>query len=800
MKEEDEAQDPKSSVKIKDVISTTLSHWPLILLSVFLCVGLALIYVLRAQPSYSRVAQIVLKEQSSGGSSITSQLEAFADLGFGKSKSNITDEINKLKSPDVMREVVNRLGLQTTYLVPGTFHKDVVYGSTLPLTVDFGALAPEDYAYLKVEVDKKENIRISDLQLNEDQIEFKNNQTFRFGQEIKTPMGPLTINKTPNYQPGEDYTLFVTRSPMTTAIDTYTHKFEIAQLSQKGATIQLTTTDKTIERAEDLINTLLDVYNENWVNDRNAMTVATNKFITDRLVSLEKELGDVDEDITRYQSEHLLPTSVYQVATMYLTEDQKADEAILGYTNQLEMAHYMRDYLKDAAHQKDLLPANLGIGNAALQEQLATYNSNLLYRDRLAENSSETHPVITGLDSQLEVMRKAILTSLDNEIVSLQNRLKKMQEVKGKAQAQIANSPNQANYLHGVGRQQKVKESLYLFLLQKREENELSKTFVAYNIQVITKPYGKMKPIAPRKKMIVGFAFIMGLFIPFGVTYMYEALNTKVRGKKDLASLTMPFLGEIPLWSPKMSKKEKAEREAAGIHERIVVEEGNRDIINDAFRVLRTNINFMLNQDKKRREGGSVVMITSVNPGSGKSYITVNLAIALSLRNKRVIIIDGDLRHGSSSEVVGQPGRGISDYLSERTDDWRSLVVKDKLHKDADLLPVGQFPPNPSELLESARFAGLLETLRKEYDVILIDCPPIEMMADAQIIEELSDRCVFVLRVGLLDKSMIPELEHLYEEKKFKNMSIILNGTESSGKFGNKNAYGYHYGNSYHSS
>lgn len=787
----EEQESARSQVKIGDVVFATFQHWPWIVLSVVICVGLALLYVMRSQPSYSRSSQVVITDDTSGNS-MSSQLDAFADMGLVTTNTNILDEINKLKSPDVMREVINRLDLTMNYSIPGKLHKNVVYGATLPLKVSLPSLLEGESAKLKVEVDKNGNVTLSDLRRDDEKIEYSG-RPFKLGESVNTPIGTVKVEKTVYYKPGEDYTLFVTKNPMIATIEAYSKKLKIDLPDQKASTVELSITDKTIQRAEDILNTVIDVYNENWIDSKNLITAATNKFINERLVTIEKELGNVDNDISSYQSEHMVP-DVKQAAELYMSEDQRANDQILEINNQLQMARFMRQYLSDASHRNEVLPANSGIGNQAIEKLISDYNERVLRRNRLADNSSSTHPVVMDMDAEIADMRNAIISSIDNDIVNLNTQMRNVQGVKGRAQAEIASSPVKANYLLSVERQQKVKESLYLFLLQKREENELSKAFIAYNTHVITKPYGLNDPVKPRKAIILAMSFILGFMIPFGVTFVREVMNTKVRGKKDIEELTMPLIGEIPYW--KMSKKDRQTHEANGISERVVVEEGNRDIINDAFRVLRTNIGFMSRKSGEDGEGrATAIMLTSVNPGSGKSYISINLAVSLALRNKKVALIDADLRHGSTSEVVGSPSKGISDYLAGHSDDWSKVVVRDEVHKNVDIYPVGQYPPNPTELLESERFKKLIETIRNEYDYILIDCPPIGVMADAQIVEKLCDRCIFVLRVGLLERSMIPEIERLCQEKKFKNMSIILNGTVNGGK--NGYGYGYHNGSYY---
>ena len=265
-------------------------------------------------------------------------------------------------------------------------------------------------------------------------------------------------------------------------------------------------------------------------------------------------------------------------------------------------------------------------------------------------------------------------------------------------------------------------------------------------------------------------------------------MNTKIRGRKDLEGVAVPFIGEIPLFA---RRKKGLFRDKTADVKAVVVREGCRDIINEAFRVLRTNLEFMTGKDRK----SNVIVMTSFNPGSGKSFLTMNIAVSLAIKGKKVLVIDGDLRHGSSSAYVGSPKPGLSDYLSGRVERLADIIVTDKSHKHLDILPVGTIPPNPTELLFDNRLKQAIDAAREQYDYVLIDCPPIELVADTQIIEKLADRTIFVIRAGLLERSMLVELEKIYDEKKYKNMSMILNGTEESGgRYGYGYRYGYHYG------
>ena len=543
-----------------------------------------------------------------------------------------------------------------------------------------------------------------------------------------------------------------------------------------------------MQRAEDLLNTLIEVYNEKWIQDKNQIAVSTSRFIGERLGVIENELGHVDENISSYKSEHLLP-DVQAASSLYMSQSAENKKEIQTLTNQLATAQFIRREL-GGKEMNQPLPTNSGIANVNIESQIGEYNKMVLDRNRLIANSSEKNPLVKDLGNSMQSMKRTILQSVDNLIVSLNTQIRSIRQQEATTTQQLASNPSQAKYLLSVERQQKVKEELYLYLLQKREENELSQAFTAYNTRMITAPRGSALPTAPNKKNILLVALALGLLVPAVIIFMQENMNTKVRGKKDLENLSVPYLGEIPLYFRNKKKKNKFSEYA------IVVEEGNRNIINEAFRVLRSNVDFMKSKNTEQK----VFIETSFNPGSGKSFLSMNIAMSFAIKGKKVLVIDGDLRHGTVSAYVGSPKKGLSDYLGNKEVVWNELLVIDKKYPNLHIIPVGTIPPNPTELLEDGSLATLMQDLRDEYDYIFIDCSPIDIVADTQIIEQYADRTLFVVRAGLLDRSLLPELESIYQEKRFKNLSVILNGTESTGgrygyRYGYHNGYDSYYGN-----
>jgi capsular exopolysaccharide synthesis family protein len=766
-------------IRIQDLFYLCLNKWYWFVISLAVTIGVAVVYLLTTPPVYTRSASLLIKEDSKGNS-MSDAAGVLGDMNLFQTSTNVNNEIQSLQSPSVMLDVVKRLHLDINYYTDGGFYKKVLYGGTCPYSVSFNDLQDNESVSFTVNPSSIGQVKLTDFVHNGEDVDGE--VTATLNDTADTPIGKLSIkamNDTVTYQEP----VYVTRISYQAATSAYASNLSVALNDEKSTVVNLTFTDVCTQRAEDVLNTVIAVYNENWIKDKNQIAVSTSAFISDRLGVIEQELGNVDENISSYKSEHLLP-DVQAAASMYMAQSSETNAQILALNTQLSMARYIRNYLTNATSKNQLLPANSGIESPGIEQQIANYNTAQLRRNDLVANSSEKNPLVIDMDQSLENMRHAIVTSIDNHITTLNTQLRSLRQSEQQTTARIAANPTQGKYLLSVERQQKVKEALYLFLLQKREENELSQAFTAYNTRVITPPSGSMIPTAPVKKNIALVAIVLGLLIPVVIVFIRENMNTKVRGRKDLESLSLPFAGEIPLAVSGKGKKK--------VHnaKKIVIRQGNRDIVNEAFRVLRTNLEFML--DAKTDGKASVTLFTSFNPGSGKTFLTMNTAATFALKGKRVLVIDGDLRRGSASAYLGSHYKGLSDYLGKRENGLDGLIQENPDIPGFFLLPAGTIPPNPTELLAEPLFKEIIEQLRGHYDYIFIDCPPIDIVADTQIIEKLTDRTIFVVRTGLLERDMLPELQRMYDEKRFKNMALLLNGTEGGG-----NRYGYRYGYKY---
>lgn len=772
-------------LRIQDLFILCLAKWYWFVISLAILLGAATIYLLKTPPVYTRSASLLIKEDGKSGSG-NEAAGVLGDIDIFRTSTNINNEMLSMQSPAVMYEVVRRLHLDVNYTTDGRFYDPVIYGSDNPYEVSFFDLGDAESASFTLRPDKDGQVKLTDFTRNGEEAD--GDAVTALNDTVQTPVGRLLVNARPGSTAAQQ-TVFVSRISMQDATADYSSRLSVALNDEKSTVVNLTLQDVCTQRAEDVLNTLISVYNENWVKDKNQIAVSTSMFINERLGVIERELGNVDEDISSYKSENLLP-DVQAAASMYMAESSETNAKIQTLNTQLSMTRYVRSYLTGASSRNQLLPANSGIENSGIEKQIAEYNTLQLRRNDLVANSSETNPLVVDMDHSLHALRDAIIRTLDNYVTTLNTQLRALQQSARQTTARIAANPSQGKYLLSVERQQKVKESLYLFLLQKREENELSQAFTAYNTRVIMPPSGSMVPTAPAKKNILLIAFVIGLIIPVAVIFLRESMNTRIRGRKDLEALTLPFVGEIPQAATK--KKGTSDKKSTE-NNPIVVHEGSRDIINEAFRVLRTNLEFMTDKEQH----SNVIVVTSFNPGSGKSFLAINIAVSLAIKQKKVLVIDGDMRHGSTSANIGSPQTGLSNYLSGHVNNLKDIIVTDARHANLQFLPVGTIPPNPTELLFSDRLKQLIDTVRSQYDYIFIDCPPIEMVADTQIIEQLADRTLFVVRTGLLERSMLPELQRIYDEKKYKNMALILNGTVGSGghygyRYGYR--YGYHYG------
>jgi len=800
------AENQQSGINLKNLLYAVLSRWYWFVISLFIFFALGVYQIKKTEPVYTSSAQLLLKDDNNSGGDVGG---AFSDMGLLKSNTNIQNEILTIKSSPTISEVVKRLNLMVNYTIPGRLYNPTIYGSSLPVSITFNDIPDDNSASLTATLHKDGSLSLSDFSPVDEANAGKALRVSSINkiQTIQSPVGKLTIAPNASYTPPsgglqDDMVIYVLKNSLGSATGQYVGKLS-ARKADDCSVIELSFNDVSSDRTIDFLNTLIEVYNENWIRDKNRISISTSEFIKERLAVIESDLGNVDSDISSYKSSHRLP-DVDQASSLYFQRATSASDEVLKLNNRLGMARYIRNYLSNSANSFNVLPANSGLENLSIEGQITAYNNLLLKRNQMVSNSSASNPLVVDIDNQLAGMREAILTSIDNYIVLLNSSVQMAQSSQAAASSQLAANPTQARYLLSVERQQKVKENLYLYLLQKREENELSQAFTAYNSRLIAPP-SRGGMIAPTEQKIMMMYLLIGFAIPAAGVYLAEMFNTKVRGRKDIESLTVPFLGEIPLGFKRRHGLQRLRKPHENeLSKRIVmVKRGCGNVINEAFRVIRTNLEMMTDGESGK---GHVIGLTSANPGSGKTFITMNLAAVLAIKNKKVIIVDLDLRKASLSKTITDTTVGVTSYLSGHAaindlivsrdvEDVKQGTQTEEHH--FDVIPVGAIPPNPAELLYSPRLKVLLDQLRDEYDYVLLDCPPVEVIADTKIINRHVDLTLFIIRSGLLEREMLPYIQQFYDNQRYHNMAIILNGTDNSSIVGIRSNFGYGYGYGY---
>jgi capsular exopolysaccharide synthesis family protein len=762
-------------ISLADIWGLIWGHkwWYVASLAFFLCVGVFYLYV--TPKVYSRVAKVLIDE-SNQDATMRNLGVASAGMMRLRSFNSVENEIETFASPDLMQVVVERLGLQTRY-VQEQLLRDVELYRNCPFDARFAGENPHSPYSFKVTPAGEEGFVLSEFRLKDEK--FKEEVPGSYGDTLQTPVGKVVLYPVET-DVDFNHPVKVSWTTGMSAAKAFCRNMHIALSGKESSVLVFSINDTYPSRASSILSTLIDVYNEMWINNKNRAAINTTDFINERLVVIEKELGLVEDALKQYKSKNNL-TDIKAVAQSYVTESSEYATKAFEVNNQLSIAQYIKEYLNNPANSLSLIPSNLGLTSASVEAQIKEYNDIVLQRDRLLSGGGENNPMVTDLNAALASIRTAILRSIDNLIATLQLQLSKIESQEKQILARMSSNSGQELQLLSIERQQQITQELYMFLLQKREENELAALINVGNTRVIMNPNGSSNPVSPNRMMIMFIMIVLGCGAPFGFFLVRKLLDTSIKHKSDLGNLSVPFLAEIP----KMGKDGFNRNEC-----KVIVKPGSRDMMNEAFRVLRTNVDLMLGKNA----GSRVIMFTSFNPGAGKTFSIMNVAASMSLKKSKAIIVDLDLRKATLSQALGKEHTGVAAYLNGKIDDYRPYV--DEIAPDLYHLPVGTLPPNPTELLLTDRFARMVDDLKQEYDYVFLDCPPIDIVADASLITEKADMTIFVLRSGRIDKASIPYIDELYRSGKYSHMAMILNGVEfEQKKYGyGRHGYGYGYG------
>lgn len=757
----------EQGINVVDLLVYFASHWKWFLLSVLVCGGIAWLMYARSPLVYFRSATVIIKDPSNKAS--TAGLDRFDNF---INKVNVANEILQFRSKKLMREVVQRVHADVSYQVKDGLRYNELY-SRSPVVVTFPETLPgRSFGFTLTRKDTASVVLSEWKGITENRtLTVKLNDTLTVGGER------MVITAT-NYYGAlpEDEPVFVRKMPVDAMVGYYLGNMGIRQEEDESSILTLSLKDSSPERAEDMLNMLIAVYNEEAIRDKNQVAVNTAEFINDRLIIIERELGGVESDLESFKRENQI-VDITTTAGMYVTESQKYSTDALELETQLRLANYIKEYLTDPAKETDLIPANTGISDMNIESQINLYNAAKLKRDRLLDDSSEKNPVVEELNNSLRAMKQTIIRAVDNMIVSLNVKRDDAQSRERRAQSRVTSIPAKERQMLSIERQQKIKEALYLFLLNRREENALSQAMADNNARVIDSADGSDAPISPRRNRILLLGVLIGIALPGVGCLMVLFLDTRVHSRKELEeALSVPFLGEIPL--------DKNQRKGGGQKAADAYGQGD-GIVAEAFRILRTNMSFMARKGQPMQ----VITFTSFNEGAGKTFISQNLAWSLVRAKKRVVLVDLDIRKGTLSRRFGSHRMGVTNYLADP-----KLTADDIIRHEEhfDIVPSGVVPPNPAELLMDERLDELMNELRRRYDYIIVDNVPVGIIADATIANRIADLTVFVVRAGRLDRRQLPDIEKLYDEQKLHNMALVLNGSDP-----HRRGYGYGYGYGY---
>lgn len=765
---------------ISDLVKIALANWKWFVLSVLFCLGVAFYYIKKSPYIYSRSASVLIKDETKG-TQLPNAAAAFSEVNMLNLSSTVDNEVLIFKSKRLMIEVARKLKLDITYSRRGKFRDWDLY-STTPVILTFPEALETSSFSLKVTPLDAKQVLLSDFPEQEGTSSVKELKA-NLNDTVNTPVGKLVVTPSLYYSPDFYNVPITVRKANLEAVGlAYNAALQSAVASKTSSIINLSISDVSARRAEDILNTLIDVYNQDAIDDKNRIAVNTANFINERLIVIEQELGGVESQIADYKSEHNLADISTQTGAFMQTSSRYQQEGV-NLENQRTLAVYIRDYLADPAKAGELIPANTGIADVNIEGQIAEYNELMLQRDKLIGNSSEKNPVVMDMNNSLAAMKQTIVRTVDNLIAGLDLKIQNIRGEEERTLKRIAAVPSQQKYVLSVERQQKIKESLYIYLLNKREENALTKSITESNARIIDPAMGSNLPIAPRIQIILLIGLIIGLLIPSVILFILKSSDTCVRWKKDLVdNLSVPFLGEIP-------QRIRAKGETM---QPIVVKAESKDAVSEAFRIMRTNLSFMGSTTEHQLQ---TIMVTSMNVGAGKTFISSNLAMTLALAGKKVVLVDLDIRKGSLSKRIHVHQTGVTNFLSGEVTQVKDIVTKSEHHENLSVVGKGPVPPNPAELLLSPRLNELVEQLKAMFDYVILDNVPSNMVADAMIVNRVADLTLYVIRAGKMDRRQLPEVERLYTEKKLNNMAIVLNGvSEFHHGYGYYGYYGYGYG------
>ena len=724
-------------------------------------------------PVYQVSASIMIKDDKKGGGS--TDLENLGIGGVITSTQSIDNEIEVLRSKTILKEVVNNLELYITYYDEDEFPEKELY-QTSPVIVNLTAQEADKLPGSALLAMKLSPEGVLDVNLKVGLNEY--NQRFEklpavlptdagtFGFALKDSLSGGQIE---GYK-GERHIRAVVSRPFEVAKG-YQGALSIAPTSRTTSVAVVSLMNTNIQRARDFINKLMEMYNRNTNNDKNEVAEKTREFINERIKIIDEELGSTEDKLEAFKRNAGL-TDISSDAQLAVSGNAEYEKKRVDNGTQINLVRDLIKYINNPLNEYELLPGNIGLSDAGLTTQIGRYNELIIERKRLLRTSTESNPMIVNLDTSIRAMKSNVQAAINGTLQGLLIVKADLEREAGRFSRRISDAPGQERQYVSIARQQEIKAGLYLMLLQKREENAITLAATANNAKIIDEPVATGGPLSPKPNMIYMIALVLGVGLPVGVIFLIGLTKFKIEGRGDVEKLTrLPIVGDVPLTNEKAGS--------------IAVFENQNTLMSETFRHIRTNLQFMLENDQK------VILVTSTVSGEGKSFISSNLAISLSLLGKRVVIVGLDIRKPGLNKIFNIPRKeqGITQYLSNPEKNLMDFVQPSDVSKNLYILPGGIVPPNPTELLARDGLDKAIETLKKNFDYIILDTAPAGMVTDTLLVGRVADLSVYVCRADYSRKAEFTLINELAADNKLPNICTIINGLDLK-----KKKYGYYYG------
>lgn len=762
-------EEKEEKIDFRAIIFNYIIQWPWFIASLIICLSLAYVYLRYTTPVYNASASIIIKEDNKKGGGNIAALE---DFGLLTSADNIDNEIEILHSKSLVKDVVAELGLYTTYLYRGRLSKIDLYNYS-PVLVN---ISPQDLESLKGTVSMEIQVNPNNSVIVTGTAQGQNfNKSFTsLPDSVVTKVGTLTFIYGKNYQSSKKERMLVAElvPPMNVAKG-YVGALTVEATSKTTSIANISLKNTHKQRGEDFVNKLIEMYNRNANNDKNEVARKTAIFINERVDIIKQELGMTEDELATFKQSAGL-TDLVSNAQLTLSGSSEYEKKKVENGTQINLVEYLTEYISNSANINTVLPVNVGLTDESLSGLITRYNELIQERSRLLRTSSEKNPALITLNGNIQSMLANIQTTMGSVHKGLLITKRNLEHEAGKYNTRINKAPVQERRLVSISRQQEIKASLYLMLLQKREENAIALAATADNAWIIDRAMADDAPVSPKRSMIWLVALLAGLFIPITIIYLIKLLNFRITGHAEVEKLTkLPIIGDIPL--------------AENKDEMIVVHENKNDIMAETFRGLRSNLLFTLNGDDKK-----VIMVTSTVSSEGKTFTASNLAVSFALLGKKVALVGLDIRKPGLNKVFSFSHKqdGITRFLSTPHEtDLLSLIHQSSISPNLKVITGGIIPPNPTELLARESLAEAIDILRKNFDYIILDTAPVGMVTDTLMIARVADACVYVCRTDFSHKGNMELVNELSDSGKLPNTSIVINGVDMT-----KKKYGYYYG------